>query len=136
GQRTDYDKLVLESWTDGSIDPRTAVAQAAHILHDQLSLFVGEGLVLEREEPIAEIPQKKFSENRFRKIDEIELSVRSANCLDNADIKYIGELVQRSEADLLRFKNFGRKSLYEIKERLSEMGLSLGTKIDDFPDRR
>ena len=136
GQRTDYDKLTMEIWTNGSIDPRSAIAQAAHILLDQLGVFVGEGLIVEREEPVAIEPQKKLNDNLFRRIDEIELSVRSANCLENADIKYIGELVQKSEAEMLRTKNFGRKSLNEIKQILSDMGLSLGMKLDSFPSRR
>jgi DNA-directed RNA polymerase subunit alpha len=135
GQRTDYDKLTMEIWTDGSIDPRSAVAQGAHILVDQLGLFVGEGFIVEHEEPKEEEPKKKLNENLFRRIEEIELSVRSANCLENADIKYIGELVQKTEAEMLRTKNFGRKSLNEIKEILSEMGLSLGMKLEDFPAR-
>ncbi len=136
GQRTDYDKLTLEIWTNSSIDPRSAIAQAAHILVDQLGLFVGEDLIVEKEEPRIEEPKKKFNEHLFRRIDEIELSVRSANCLENADIKYIGELVQKSEAEMLRTKNFGRKSLNEIKEILGEMGLSLGMKLEDFPARK
>jgi DNA-directed RNA polymerase subunit alpha len=136
GQRTDYDKLVMEIWSDGSIDPRAAIAQAAHSLVDQLGIFVGEDLIVEREEPKVEEPAKRWNDNLFRRIDELELSVRSANCLENADIKYIGELVQRSEAEMLRTKNFGRKSLNEIKEILSEMGLSLGLKLEDFPARR
>jgi DNA-directed RNA polymerase subunit alpha len=136
GQRTDYDKLAMEIWTNGSIDPRSAIAQAAHILVDQLGIFVGEDLIVEREEPKSEEPSKKWNENLFRRIDELELSVRSANCLENADIKYIGELVQKSEAEMLRTKNFGRKSLNEIKEILSEMGLSLGLKLEEFPTRR
>jgi len=136
GQRTDYDKLAMEIWTNGSIDPRSAIAQAAHILVDQLGIFVGEDLIVEREEPKSEVPSKKWNENLFRRIDELELSVRSANCLENADIKYIGELVQKSEAEMLRTKNFGRKSLNEIKEILSEMGLSLGLKLEEFPARR
>lgn len=136
GQRTDYDKLTMEIWSNGSIDPRSAVAQAAHILVDQLGIFVGEDLIVEREEPKSEEPTKKWNDNLFRRIDELELSVRSANCLENADIKYIGELVQRSEAEMLRTKNFGRKSLNEIKEILSEMGLSLGMKLEEFPARR
>jgi len=136
GQRTDYDKLAMEIWTNGSIDPRSAIAQAAHILVDQLGIFVGEDLIVEREEPKSEEPSKKWNENLFRRIDELELSVRSANCLENADIKYIGELVQKSEAEMLRTKNFGRKSLNEIKEILSEMGLSLGLKLEEFPARR
>ena len=136
GQRTDYDKLVMEIWTNGSIDPRSAVAQAAHILVDQLGIFVGQDLIVEREEPKSEEPSKRWNDNLFRRIDELELSVRSANCLENADIKYIGELVQRSEAEMLRTKNFGRKSLNEIKEILSEMGLALGLKLEEFPSRR
>lgn len=135
GQRTDYDKLVMEIWTNGSIDPRSAVAQAAHILVDQMQLFVGENLILEEEEPKIEEPKSKWSEHLFRRIEEIELSVRSANCLENADIKYIGELVQRSEAEMLRTKNFGRKSLNEIKDLLGEMGLGLGLKLEGFPNR-
>lgn len=135
GQRTDYDKLTMEIWTDGSIDARSAVAQAAHILVDQLNLFVGEGFVVEEEQPVIEEPKKQLNENLFRRIEEIELSVRSANCLENADIKYIGELVQRTEAEMLRTKNFGRKSLNEIKEILTAMGLSLGMKFEDFPNR-
>jgi DNA-directed RNA polymerase subunit alpha len=136
GQRTDYDKLTMEIWSNGSIDPRSAVAQAAHILVDQLALFVGQDLILEREEPKAEDKGARWDENLFRRIDELELSVRSANCLENADIKYIGELVQRSEAEMLRTKNFGRKSLNEIKEILGQMGLSLGLKLEEFPSRR
>jgi len=135
GQRTDYDKLTMEIWTNGSIDPRSAIAQAAHILLDQLHLFVGEDLIVEKEEPAAEEPKRKLNENLFRRIEEIELSVRSANCLENADIKYIGELVQKSEAEMLRTKNFGRKSLNEIKEILGEMGLTLGMKLEEFPSR-
>jgi DNA-directed RNA polymerase subunit alpha len=136
GQRTDYDKLTMEIWTNGSIDPRSAVAQAAHILVDQLGIFVGENLIIEEEEIKVEEPKSKWNENLFRRIEEIELSVRSANCLENADIKYIGELVQKTEAEMLRTKNFGRKSLNEIKEILGEMGLSLGMKLEDFPARK
>lgn len=135
GQRTDYDKLTMEIWTNGSIDPRSAVAQAAHILVDQLGLFVGENLVFEEVEVKKEEPKSRLNENLFRRIDEIELSVRSANCLENADIKYIGELVQKTEAEMLRTKNFGRKSLNEIKEILTEMGLGLGIKLDNYPSR-
>ncbi|NLF24934.1 MAG: DNA-directed RNA polymerase subunit alpha, partial [Deltaproteobacteria bacterium] len=90
GQRTDYDKLSMEIWTDGTVDPRSAVAQAAHIMVDQLTMFVGEGLVVEEEAPKFEEPKRTLNENLFRRIDELELSVRSANCLENADIKYIG----------------------------------------------
>lgn len=94
GQRTDYDKLTLEVWTDGSIDARAAIAQAAHILIDQLSVFVGENLILEEEVKRVEEPRTKLNEHLFKRMEEIELSVRSANCLENADIKYVGELVQ------------------------------------------
>lgn len=135
GQRTDYDKLVLDVWTDGSIEPRVAVAQSASIIYDQLSLFVGEGLVEVKKEVVKEETGEKPNEHLFRRIDEIELSVRSANCLENADIKYIGELVQRSEGEMLRTKNFGRKSLNEIKEIITKMGLGLGVKVDNFPTR-
>ena len=136
GQRTDYDKLTIEIWSNGSIDPRAAVAQAAHILVDQLGLFVGENLIVEEVEAKPLETKNKMNENLFRRIDEIELSVRSANCLENADIKFIGELVQKSEGEMLRTKNFGRKSLNEIKEILTEMGLGLGLKLDNFPSRR
>ncbi len=135
GQRTDYDKLTMEIWTNGAVDPRSAVAEAARILVDQLELFVGEDLVVEAQEVSKEEPKNKLNDNLFRRIDELELSVRSANCLENADIKYIGELVQRSEAEMLRTKNFGRKSLNEIKEILVGMGLGLGMKLDAFPTR-
>lgn len=135
GQRTDYDKLTLEVWTDGSISPEDAVRGAAYILRDQLNVFVGgEEIVEEVVKPIEE-ERPKLNDNLFRRIDEIELSVRSSNCLENADIKYIGELVQRSEAEMLRTKNFGRKSLNEIKEILTEMGLSLGLRLENYPGR-
>ena len=137
GQRTDYDKLTLEVWTDGSITPEDAVRNAAFILRDQLSVFVGMEEVEEVEEkPVVEFEKPRLNENLFRRIDELELSVRSSNCLENADIKYIGELVQRTEAEMLRTKNFGRKSLNEIKEILAEMGLSLGLKLENFPSRQ
>ncbi len=135
GQRTDYDKLTLEVWTDGSISPEDAVKGAAYILRDQLGVFTGIEEVVE--EVVHHVVEEKprLNENLFRRIDELELSVRSANCLENADIKYIGELVQRSEAEMLRTKNFGRKSLNEIKEILTEMGLSLGMRLENFPPR-
>jgi DNA-directed RNA polymerase subunit alpha len=134
GQRTDYDRLVLEVHTDGSIRPEDAVAQAARVFQHQLGIFVHF-----EEEPQAasgeERREPSFNDNLFRPVDDLELSVRSANCLQNADIKYIGELVQRSEQEMLKTKNFGRKSLNEIKEFLHEMGLSLGMKLDHFPSR-
>ena len=135
GQRTDYDKLTLEVWTDGSVSPEDAVEGAAYILRDQLGVFVGADEVIEQVEEVVEEEKPKFNENLFRRIDELELSVRSANCLENSNIKYIGELVVKTEAEMLRTKNFGRKSLNEIKEILSEMSLSLGMKIEGFPTR-
>ncbi|MBI4411458.1 MAG: DNA-directed RNA polymerase subunit alpha [Deltaproteobacteria bacterium] len=132
GQATDYDRLTLEVWTNGSILPEDAVAFAAKILKDQLQVFINfeEGL----EPEIIEEPKEttKTNENLNRRVDELELSVRSANCLQNAAIKYIGELVQKSEGEMLKTKNFGRKSLNEIKEILAEMGLSLGMKIEGW----
>jgi len=132
GQRTDYDKLDLEVWTDGSVRPEDAVAYSSKILKDQLSIFINfdESLEPEIQEPVIE--QEKINENLYRTVDELELSVRSANCLQNAGIKYIGELVQKTEAEMLKTKNFGRKSLNEIKEILSEMGLGFGLKIEGF----
>ena len=135
GQTTDFDKLTLEVWTDGSISAEEAVRGAAYILRDQLGVFTGTEEVFEEvEKPVIE-EGPRLNENLYRRIDELELSVRSSNCLENADIKYIGELVQRSEAEMLRTKNFGRKSLNEIKEILGEMGLGLGMKLESFPPR-
>lgn len=134
-QITNYDKLTLEIWTDGSVKPDDALAYAAKILKDQFSVFINfeeEGEVTEEEEVEEE---SGLNENLFRSVDELELSVRSANCLKNADLRYIGELVQKTEAEMLKTKNFGRKSLNEIKEILAEMGLSLGMKLDNFPSR-
>jgi DNA-directed RNA polymerase subunit alpha len=136
GQRTDYDKLTMEVWTNGAVDPRSAIAEASRIVVDQLAMFFGDEVIVEREDMKSEEPKRRLNDNLFRRIDELELSVRSANCLENADIKYIGELVQRSEAEMLRTKNFGRKSLNEIKEILTEMGLSLGMRLESFPARR
>ncbi|HET6613584.1 MAG TPA: DNA-directed RNA polymerase subunit alpha [Kofleriaceae bacterium] len=133
GQQTDYDKLTLEVWTNAAILPDDAVAFAAKILKEQLNIFIN---FEETAEPIAapvNEEQEKLNENLWRTVDELELSVRSANCLQNANIKYIGELVQRSESEMLKTKNFGRKSLKEIKEILAEMGLSLGMKLDNWP---
>jgi len=137
GQITDYDKLILELWTDGSLNPEEAVAHSAKILKDQLSIFY---TFEEEEETEIAIPEdqeesEKLNENLFRSVDELELSVRSANCLKHANIKLIGDLVQKTEAEILATKNFGRKSLNEIKEILSEMGLSLGMKLESWPPR-
>jgi DNA-directed RNA polymerase subunit alpha len=132
GQQTDYDKLTLEVWTNGAVTPADAVAYAAKILKDQLTIFINfeEESESSAKEDRAEEP---LNENLFRTVEELELSVRSANCLQNANIHLIGELVQRSEGEMLKTKNFGRKSLKEIKEILAEMGLSLGMRIDNWP---
>src|SRR5512140_653469 len=136
GQVTDYDKLTLEVWTDGSVTPQDAVAYAAKILKEQLTVFISFD---ETEEPMpVEAPKEeaKLNENLFRSVDELELSVRSANCLQQANIKTIGDLVQKTEAAMLKTKNFGRKSLKEIKEILAEMGLSLGMKLENWPPKQ
>ncbi len=131
GQITDYDKLTLEVWTNGAVKPADAVALAAKILKDQLTIFIN---FEEEDEPvIGEEEEEPLNENLFRSVEELELSVRSANCLQNANIHLIGELVQKTEAEMLKTKNFGRKSLKEIKEILAQMGLSLGMKIDNWP---
>ena len=133
GQVTDYDRLNFEVWTNGSITPEDAVAFAAKILKDQVQVFINFD---EYEEPeIIQIEgdnKLRFNDNLNRRVDELELSVRSANCLQNANIRYIGELVQRTESEMLRTKNFGRKSLNEIKEILTDMGLGLGMKLDGW----
>jgi DNA-directed RNA polymerase subunit alpha len=135
GQQTDYDKLTLEVWTDGSVRPEDAVAYAAKILKDQLTIFINfEELPEPEEEAEADEDLKAFNENLNRPVEELELSVRSANCLQNANIRYIGQLVQKTEPEMLKTKNFGRKSLKEIKEILATMGLSLGMKIEGWKD--
>ncbi len=138
GQITDYDKLTLEVWTDGSLNPEEAVAHAAKILKDQLFIFITFEEEEEAEMAYSEDEEEKesFNENLLRSVDELELSVRSANCLKHANIKLIGDLVQKTEAEILATKNFGRKSLNEIKEILTEMGLSLGMKLDNWPPKK
>jgi DNA-directed RNA polymerase subunit alpha len=135
GQMTDYDKLTLEVWTDGSNTPEDAIAYAAKIVKEQLSIFINFD---EESEPSVsdELSEDdgKVNENLYRTVEELELSVRSANCLKNAGIKLIGELVSKSEAEMLKTQNFGRKSLNEIKDILNEMGLTFGMKLDGFPD--
>jgi len=138
GQITDYDKLTMEVWTDGSLNPEEAVAHAAKILKDQLSIFI---TFEEAEEEEMTVPEHqgdmdKLNDNLFRSVDELELSVRSANCLKHADIRLIGDLVQKTEAEILATKNFGRKSLNEIKEILTEMGLGLGMRLDSWPHKK
>jgi DNA-directed RNA polymerase subunit alpha len=133
GQVTDYDKLTLEVWTNGSVLPQDAVAFAAKILKEQLSIWVNFEESEETSYQTVPGDEEPLNENLFRSVEELELSVRSANCLQNANITLIGELVQRTEQDMLKTKNFGRKSLKEIKEILANMGLSLGMKIDNWP---
>jgi DNA-directed RNA polymerase subunit alpha len=130
GHATDYDRLILEVHTNGSIHPEDAVSQAALVLKDHLQIFVNF-----REDPVQEVPEideerQRLVENLNRSVDELELSVRSYNCLKNANIKTIGELVQKNEPEMLKTRNFGRKSLNEIKEILTNMGLSLGMNLD------
>ncbi len=132
GRVTDYDKLTMEITTDGSIKPDEALAYAAKVLKDHLSIFI---TFEERDEATDYAIEEKggdLNKNLFRSVNELELSVRAANCLKNANIKSIADLVQKSEAEMLKTKNFGRKSLNEIKEILSEMGLSLGMKLDQL----
>ncbi|PYP83175.1 MAG: DNA-directed RNA polymerase subunit alpha [Candidatus Angelobacter sp. Gp1-AA117] len=130
GQITDYDKLDIEIWTNGSIAPADALGLAAKLLKDHMTIFINFEEELEAESSREEKPQIK-NENLNRSVEELELSVRSYNCLKNANIQSIGELVQKTEAEMLKTKNFGRKSLNEIKEILASMGLSLGMKIDE-----
>jgi DNA-directed RNA polymerase subunit alpha len=130
GQTTDYDKLVLDVWTNGCILPQDAIAQAAKIVKDHMFIFINFEEQPEEEEEEVDREAERMYENLKRSVEELELSVRSYNCLKNADIKTIGELVQKTEAEMLKTKNFGRKSLNEIKEILSEMGLSFGMKLD------
>ena len=132
GQVTDYDKLLLQVETNGAVGPEDAVAVAARILQDQLKLFINfdEPQAARLEEPQDDLP---FNRNLLRKVDELELSVRSANCLKNDNIVYIGDLMQKSEQEMLRTPNFGRKSLNEIKEVLSSMGLALGMSVTGWP---
>lgn len=135
GQMTDYDKLTLEVWTDGSVIPEDAIAYAAKIVKEQMNIFINFD---ENNEPLpveeCGDEDAKINENLYRTVEELELSVRSANCLKNAGIKLIGELVSKSEAEMLKTQNFGRKSLNEIKDILNEMGLTFGMKLEMFPD--
>jgi DNA-directed RNA polymerase subunit alpha len=136
GQATDYEKLTLEVWTNGAVAPRDAVGLAARLLRDHLAILVS----LDEEEYVEETPveiapadREAFMDKLGKSVDELELSVRSYNCLKNANIRTIGDLVQKTEPEMLKTKNFGRKSLNEIKEILSGMGLSLGMKVDNWP---
>jgi DNA-directed RNA polymerase subunit alpha len=131
GQTTDYDKLVLDVWTNGCIIPQDAIAQAAKIVKDHMFIFINFEEQPEEQEEEVDREAERMYDNLKRSVEELELSVRSYNCLKNADIKTIGQLVQKTEAEMLKTKNFGRKSLNEIKEILSEMGLSFGMKLSD-----
>lgn len=135
GQRTDYDRLVMEVWTDGSEKPEDALAYAARILQDQVAIFINFREGSEPDEAGSETDAEPLNENLFRAVEDLEFSVRAQNCLQNADLKYIGELVQKTEQEMLKTKNFGRKSLNEIKELLDDLGLELGMKLDQFPGR-
>ncbi|MBX3329827.1 MAG: DNA-directed RNA polymerase subunit alpha [Nitrospira sp.] len=131
GRMTDYDKLTMEIWTDGTISPRDALSTGAGILREHLDIFINPEERSEgKSEAGYEESQREVNKNLSRSVNELELSVRAANCLKNANIKTIADLVQKSEGEMLRTKNFGKKSLNEIKEILSEMGLSLGTKVE------
>jgi DNA-directed RNA polymerase subunit alpha len=136
GQRTDYDRLTMEIWTDGSVVTEDALAYSAKILKEQLQIFIS---FAEEEEPEIEAEdeqEQEFNEALFKRVDELELSVRSQNCLQNAGIEYIYQLVERTEAEMLKTKNFGRKSLNEIKEILTDLALSLGMKLHNFPKHK
>jgi len=135
GQATDYERLALEVWGNGAVTPRDAVGLAAKLMRDHLSIFINVDDDEALAEPTLASDQEReaWMERLSKSVDEMELSVRSYNCLKNANIRTIGELVQKSEAEMLKTKNFGRKSLNEIKEILAGMGLSLGMKLDNYP---
>jgi DNA-directed RNA polymerase subunit alpha len=130
GQTTDYDKLTLELWTSGALAPQDAIALAAKILKDHMAIFINFEEAPEEEMDFPSSEDERLYDQMSRSVDELELSVRSYNCLKNANIKTIGDLVTKTEPDMLKTKNFGRKSLNEIKDILAEMGLSLGMSID------
>lgn len=133
GQITNYDKLTIEVHTDASVRPDDAVAYAAKILKDQMQIFINFDEDQEPAEKVQDEGIKRINENLYRSVEELELSVRSANCLKNANIRLIGDLVQKSEAEMLKTQNFGRKSLNEIKDILSDMNLTLGMFLRIFP---
>jgi DNA-directed RNA polymerase subunit alpha len=136
GQRTDFDKLTLEIWTDGSVMPEDALAFSAKVLKEQLQVFINFAEEDEPGESMVATSDDDWNDALFKRVDELELSVRSANCLQNAGIEHIWQLVEKTEAEMLKTKNFGRKSLNEIKEILGELGLSLGMKLHNFPKSR
>ena len=131
GQTTDYDKLTVDVWTNGSVTPRDAVSLSAKLIRDHLNIFINlEDVGDLQTDALADTPRAALNENLDKSVEELELSVRSYNCLKNANIRTIRELVQKTEGEMLKTKNFGRKSLNEIKEILSGMGLSLGMRLD------
>lgn len=131
-QKTDYDRLNFELWTNGSVKPTDCLAYAAKIIKEHMDVFINFDESRIKDEPEEEIEEEPLNENLYRSVSELELSVRSINCLQNAKIETIGDLVQKSEQAMLKTKNFGRKSLNEIKVILTEMGLSLGTEVENF----
>ena len=131
-QKTDYDRLNFELWTNGSVKPTDCLAYAAKIIKEHMDVFINFDESSIKDEPEEEIEEEPLNENLYRSVSELELSVRSINCLQNAKIETIGDLVQKSEQAMLKTKNFGRKSLNEIKVILTEMGLSLGTEVENF----
>jgi DNA-directed RNA polymerase subunit alpha len=133
GQATDYNRLILEVWTDRSVLPQDALAYAAKILKDHLTIFINFEEEAEVEEPVVDAERERLVENLNHSVEELELSVRSANCLQSSNIRFIHELVVKTEAEMLKTKNFGRKSLNEIKEILEGMGLRLGMNPAEFP---
>ncbi|MFA5625048.1 MAG: DNA-directed RNA polymerase subunit alpha [Bradymonadales bacterium] len=132
GQHTDYDKLTIEVWTDGSVIPEDALAFAAKIIKEQVDVFINFDEVEIPEKPVEVVNEVNTNEYLDRAVSEFEFSVRPANCLQNENIRYIGELVQKTEAEMLKLKNFGRKSLREVKEVLARMGLTLGMDLDNW----
>ncbi len=133
GQRTDYDKLILEVWTDGRLTPDDALLQASAILRHHLDVFVNfNEEVIEFDETPAGVSEENVKLKKLlnMSVNEIELSVRAANCLNNANITTVGQLAQKTEAEMLKYRNFGKKSLNEIKDKLQQLGLSLGMKFD------
>jgi DNA-directed RNA polymerase subunit alpha len=134
GQNTDYDKLTVDVWTNGSVTPRDAVSLSSKLIRDHLNIFINlEDAGELQQDTVGDTPRAASNENLDKSVEELELSVRSYNCLKNANIRTIRELVQKTETDMLKTKNFGRKSLKEIKELLATMGLGLGMKFDSWP---
>ena len=133
GQKTDYDKLILDIWTDGRITPQDALTQGAAIMRHHLDVFVGyddAAIVIDKQRPPESEAESELKKLLNMSVNEIELSVRAANCLNNANITTVGQLAMKSEAEMLKYRNFGKKSLNEIKDKLAELGLTLGMKFD------